>query len=612
MAQGIVPIIDANLPTSLANHLQTQISTGDVHGLRVTNGRLEFFNGVGWQKIKGEEFVSDEQSVVLDSDSPTVTIPIPNFNSATNALVVVKNSVVLSKGIDYSVSGSVVSKITGTWLTGDLFTFIVIQTVQPTSDLTGTIFKQEEFVATNGQQVFNLTTGAYNVATNTLAVYVNGNRQPNSSFSETTNTSFTFTNGVSVGDKVLVEWHELIDISGVYTDRVYDQVITNQVEFMNLISSPNWLGAKAVAFVGDGGLTTFKAPANSGIVVPFNVFQIHGFKKATIELIDCLSPEEDLPYFFGYTEPASENGYGIRDMTLKISQSVGQVEETETQGFRYFQNMDNCTVISEGTTRVVGFTGCIHLNNCNAAIQSASLVVGFVACENMCNCAVYGKAPTFYGIDRSRNLVNCTVELDSSVGGVGLYNCEFISNTTVVLRCPEDSVTRVIGFERCRQISNSSSRTDSGGSASAIPNAFYNCHKLSSCVGAAYNGSNAIVYNECSGLTGCTVSSNFLTDISFAYCWDQYPPPPPTLVSITTNWVGSQPPYTQTIAVDDIYESDLLSIGPVYSDVLATALLQKEAWNMVSKIVPGYQEIVFTCFEDKPSIAIPVKVKVMS
>lgn len=79
--------------------------------------------------------------------------------------------------------------------------------------------------------------------------------------------------------------------------------------------------------------------------------------------------------------------------------------------------------------------------------------------------------------------------------------------------------------------------------------------------------------------------------------------------TITTTWTGSSAPYTQVIAVTDVTANDNPVISPVFSTTLATAILQKEAWNMVGKIVTGAGNINVTCFEEKPTTAIPIQIK---
>jgi hypothetical protein len=50
-------------------------------------------------------------------------------------------------------------------------------------------------------------------------------------------------------------------------------------------------------------------------------------------------------------------------------------------------------------------------------------------------------------------------------------------------------------------------------------------------------------------------------------------------------------------------------IFPDYDDVNATAIAQQTAWNQIGKIETGTDEIVITCFEEKPITAIPIIIK---
>lgn len=77
-----------------------------------------------------------------------------------------------------------------------------------------------------------------------------------------------------------------------------------------------------------------------------------------------------------------------------------------------------------------------------------------------------------------------------------------------------------------------------------------------------------------------------------------------------TGWTGSGP-YTQTVAVAGILASDMPHIMPVYDAANATAIAQKEAWSCVSKAEAAAGGIKFTCFEDKPGVAVPLQIEVM-
>lgn len=81
-------------------------------------------------------------------------------------------------------------------------------------------------------------------------------------------------------------------------------------------------------------------------------------------------------------------------------------------------------------------------------------------------------------------------------------------------------------------------------------------------------------------------------------------------VTLSTTWTGSGP-YTQTVSVSGILATDMPHIMPAYSSNNATAIAQKEAWSKVSKAETAAGSITFTCFEEKPTAAIPIQIEVI-
>lgn len=81
--------------------------------------------------------------------------------------------------------------------------------------------------------------------------------------------------------------------------------------------------------------------------------------------------------------------------------------------------------------------------------------------------------------------------------------------------------------------------------------------------------------------------------------------------TITTDWTGDSAPYYNTVAVQGILATDTPHIMPVYSTTNSTAIAQKEAWACVSKAETSDGTITFTCFEDKPTVAITIQIEVM-
>lgn len=74
------------------------------------------------------------------------------------------------------------------------------------------LVKQEEFIATANQTVFNLTKGYFTKGIGAVTVYINGVKQPNILFTETTDRSITLKVGLSVGDRLLVEYIQLANL----------------------------------------------------------------------------------------------------------------------------------------------------------------------------------------------------------------------------------------------------------------------------------------------------------------------------------------------------------------------------------------------------------------
>jgi|GEM_PF-3180163 len=66
------------------------------------------------------------------------------------------------------------------------------------------VIKEEKFIATEGQTVFNLTQGTYVPNKNMIQAYVWGNRLPNKSFQETSETSITLNSSLNNGDEVTI------------------------------------------------------------------------------------------------------------------------------------------------------------------------------------------------------------------------------------------------------------------------------------------------------------------------------------------------------------------------------------------------------------------------
>lgn len=81
--------------------------------------------------------------------------------------------------------------------------------------------------------------------------------------------------------------------------------------------------------------------------------------------------------------------------------------------------------------------------------------------------------------------------------------------------------------------------------------------------------------------------------------------------TLTVNdWEGDSAPFTQRIGIEGILSTDRPHYGAVYDADQETRLAQKEAFAMVDDMDTEDGAVVFTCFEDKPEVNIPIQMEV--
>lgn len=82
-------------------------------------------------------------------------------------------------------------------------------------------------------------------------------------------------------------------------------------------------------------------------------------------------------------------------------------------------------------------------------------------------------------------------------------------------------------------------------------------------------------------------------------------------VTIGTNWVGSVAPYIQTVSVNGILSTDSPFAYPIYSSDNATAINEEDTWSKIGKITTNANNVTITCFEEKPTTALTIQLKVV-
>ena len=83
-----------------------------------------------------------------------------------------------------------------------------------------------------------------------------------------------------------------------------------------------------------------------------------------------------------------------------------------------------------------------------------------------------------------------------------------------------------------------------------------------------------------------------------------------TAIMRADGWEGDSAPYTQTISIVGIMETDKPHVFPVYDTDREIRKAQREAWAMVCDGESGNGTVTFICDDDKPATAIPIQIEV--
>lgn len=83
-----------------------------------------------------------------------------------------------------------------------------------------------------------------------------------------------------------------------------------------------------------------------------------------------------------------------------------------------------------------------------------------------------------------------------------------------------------------------------------------------------------------------------------------------TTIIRASAFTGNTTPYVQRILVPEILETDNPDVSVNMSNVPADALAQRESFGSVSRINTENGAIVVYCYEDKPRVDVPIKIRV--
>lgn len=81
--------------------------------------------------------------------------------------------------------------------------------------------------------------------------------------------------------------------------------------------------------------------------------------------------------------------------------------------------------------------------------------------------------------------------------------------------------------------------------------------------------------------------------------------------TLDTTWTGATAPYTKTISLEGMLSTYVPVLDVIYSSTNSTAISEKEEFSKISKIESGAGEVTITCFEDKPSMSLNVRIEVV-
>lgn len=81
--------------------------------------------------------------------------------------------------------------------------------------------------------------------------------------------------------------------------------------------------------------------------------------------------------------------------------------------------------------------------------------------------------------------------------------------------------------------------------------------------------------------------------------------------TLSTTWTGSSPPYTKTQTISGITSSMDVVICPNVSSTPETAEVQRKDFGKIGKAITNNGSITFTCYKDKPTVSLPLYIKVV-
>ena len=81
--------------------------------------------------------------------------------------------------------------------------------------------------------------------------------------------------------------------------------------------------------------------------------------------------------------------------------------------------------------------------------------------------------------------------------------------------------------------------------------------------------------------------------------------------TVDTEWTGEQAPYTKTIQVQGLSETDIPVLDIIWGDTVEQREKEADAYNKIRKIECKKDTVILTCDSDKPTETLNLRIEVM-
>ncbi len=217
-------------------------------------------------------------------------------------------------------------------------------------------------------------------------------------------------------------------------NNLYSLTISTQEQFEELLASDTWLGATSIAFVGDGGLTSFVREDGAAVVVPTNVKVVDFFNEAHIHVKNFLFAVSGTGCFCYATLPPENEGYSMSN--VRVTGESGASNSITT--LRNVRNVNGATIKTISTSTSGGSYGAQNIINCtnlDITVTSTAAIsyigLGLYNCSNIK--ATITATVTAYGLASSQACSNITATLTGATQVRAFNSCSECSNARITI-----------------------------------------------------------------------------------------------------------------------------------------------------------------------------------